>query len=203
MEWEGKTKDAPIWVNRSSSVTLEGGNVTFEMDGIPSLYRRTDTPSKRLKTPEGVTYVQSEYLNEINKKCFIEMLLTDRMQVRIIEDDGSIFQMNKDLVDTSNDKVTTLENSANNIESDCTKVQNEFIACASYNQELLQEINTLKNQQLISQSEKMTILSSKAAENVEKALDYLKKSHLKIQDLQDKLIEKDAIILKLSRKINK
>lgn len=67
MEWDGKPKDIPDWANRNSSMTFEGGNVTFEMDGIPSLYRRTNTPSKRLKTPDGITYVQSEYLNEINK----------------------------------------------------------------------------------------------------------------------------------------
>lgn len=200
MEWEGKSKDVPAWVNRNSTVTLEDGNVIFEMDGIPSLYRRTNTPSKRLKTPDGITYVQSEYLNEINKTCFIEMLLTEKMQVRIIEDDGSIFQMNKDLVDTSNE--TTNENSANNIESDSTETQNEFIACALYNQELLQEINTLKtqNQQLISQSKEMTVLTTKGAENIEKALESIKTMDLKILDLQDKLTEKDSIILKLSRK---
>ena len=204
MEWEGKPKDSPVWINRNSSLTLEGDNVTFEMDGIPSLYRRTITPSKRLITPEGVTYVQSEYLNDIDKICIIQMLLLDKMQVRIIEDDGSIFQMNKDLVDTSNDKVTTLKNSANNIESDCTKVQNEFIACASYNQELLQEINTLKNQykQFISQSKDMTILTTKGAENIEKALESIKEKDLKISRMQDALTKKDSIILNLSRKIN-
>jgi hypothetical protein len=200
MEWEGKPKDAPSWVNRNSIVTLEGSNVTFEMDGIPSIYRRTNTPSKRLKTPDGITYVQSEYLNEVNKKCFIEMLLTDKMQVRIIENNGSIFQMNKDLVGTSNDAATFAETSVTKTESDCIEIQNEFIACGLYNQELLQEINALKeqNQQLISQSKEMALLTPKQAENIEKALEFIKTQDLKIQKLQEKLTEKDAIILKLS-----
>jgi hypothetical protein len=202
MEWEGKPKDAPTWVNRSSSVTLEDGNVTFEMDGIASLYRRTNTPSKRLKTPDGVTYVQSEYLNDIDKLCYIEMLLKDKMQVRIIENDGSIFQMNKDLVANTNDTATNVENSPINRESDSTRAQNEFIACALYNQELLQEIDTLKkqNQQIILDSKEMTTLTTKGAENIEKALESLKAQNLKIIDLQDKLTAKDAIILQLSRK---
>jgi chemotaxis protein MotB len=58
---------------------------------------------------------------------------------------------------------------------------------------------TLKeqNQGLISTSKDMTILSTKGAENIEKALESIKEKDLKISRMQDALTKKDSVTLAL------
>ena len=51
------------------------------------------------------------------------------------------------------------------------------------------------NQTLISQSKDMTVLSTKGAENIEKALESIKEKDLKITRMQDALTKKDSVTL--------
>ncbi|MBF2708576.1 OmpA/MotB family protein [Flavobacterium soyangense] len=51
------------------------------------------------------------------------------------------------------------------------------------------------NQTLISQSKDMTVLSTKGAENIEKALESIKEKDLKISRMQDALTKKDSVTL--------
>jgi len=52
-----------------------------------------------------------------------------------------------------------------------------------------------QNKDLISQSKDMTILTTKGAENVEKALESIKEKDLKISRMQDALTKKDSVTL--------
>jgi len=52
-----------------------------------------------------------------------------------------------------------------------------------------------QNQHLITQSKDMTILTTKGAENVEKALESIKEKDLKISRMQDALTKKDSVTL--------
>ena len=54
-----------------------------------------------------------------------------------------------------------------------------------------------QNQNLISQSKDMTILSTKGAQNIEKALETIKEKDLKITRMQDALTKKDSVTLAL------
>ena len=54
-----------------------------------------------------------------------------------------------------------------------------------------------QNQGLISTSKDMTILSTKGAENIEKALETIKEKDLKISRMQDALTKKDSVTLAL------
>ena len=51
------------------------------------------------------------------------------------------------------------------------------------------------NQYLISQSKDMTVLTTKGAENIEKALESIKEKDLKISRMQDALTKKDSVTL--------
>jgi chemotaxis protein MotB len=64
---------------------------------------------------------------------------------------------------------------------------------------LMATVSGLKdqNQGLISTSKDMTILSTKGAENIEKALESLKEKDLKISRMQDALTKKDSVTLAL------
>ncbi len=55
-----------------------------------------------------------------------------------------------------------------------------------------------QNQDLISTSKDMTILSTKGAENIEKALESIKEKDLKISRMQDALTKKDSVTLAIS-----
>jgi DNA repair exonuclease SbcCD nuclease subunit len=77
-----------------------------------------------------------------------------------------------------------------------------------HNQELLNENERLKLtidglkesiEKLISTSKDMTILSTKGAENIERALESIKEKDLKISRMQDALRKKDSITLELVR----
>lgn len=52
-----------------------------------------------------------------------------------------------------------------------------------------------QNQNLISQSKDMTVLTTKGAENIEKALESIKEKDLKISRMQDALTKKDSVTL--------
>jgi chemotaxis protein MotB len=52
-----------------------------------------------------------------------------------------------------------------------------------------------QNQQLISTSKDMTVLTTKGAENIEKALESIKEKDLKISRMQDALTKKDSVTL--------
>ncbi|NDP26223.1 MAG: OmpA family protein [Flavobacterium sp.] len=52
-----------------------------------------------------------------------------------------------------------------------------------------------QNQHLISQSKDMTVLTTKGAENIEKALESIKEKDLKISRMQDALTKKDSVTL--------
>lgn len=64
---------------------------------------------------------------------------------------------------------------------------------------LRDQIQNLKltNQDLISSSKDMTILSTKGAQNIEKALESIKEKDLKISRMQDALTKKDSVTLAL------
>lgn len=52
-----------------------------------------------------------------------------------------------------------------------------------------------KNQLLINTSKDMTVLTTKGAENIEKALETIKEKDLKISRMQDALTKKDSVTL--------
>lgn len=54
-----------------------------------------------------------------------------------------------------------------------------------------------QNQQLINTSKDMTVLTTKGAENIEKALESIKEKDLKISRMQDALTKKDSVTLAL------
>ena len=72
-------------------------------------------------------------------------------------------------------------------------------ACLEEKAGLAATAATLKeqNQGLISVSKDMTILSTKGAENIEKALESIKEKDLKISRMQDALTKKDSVTLAL------
>lgn len=71
--------------------------------------------------------------------------------------------------------------------------------CLSEKDALSQQNDYLKknNSELISASKDMTILSTKGAQNIEKALETIKEKDLKISRMQDALTKKDSVTLAL------
>jgi len=71
--------------------------------------------------------------------------------------------------------------------------------CLSEKEALSQQNEYLKknNSDLISASKDMTILSTKGAQNIEKALETIKEKDLKISRMQDALTKKDSVTLAL------
>ncbi|RTY84489.1 hypothetical protein EKM02_00470 [Flavobacterium sp. RSP49] len=72
-------------------------------------------------------------------------------------------------------------------------------SCLEEKAGLIATVSGLKdqNQGLISTSRDMTILSTKGAENIEKALESIKEKDLKISRMQDALTKKDSVTLAL------
>lgn len=70
-------------------------------------------------------------------------------------------------------------------------------SCLEEKAGLTATVNGLKdqNQHLISQSKDMTVLTTKGAENIEKALESIKEKDLKISRMQDALTKKDSVTL--------
>lgn len=70
-------------------------------------------------------------------------------------------------------------------------------ACLEEKAALTATASTLKdqNQNLIETSKEMTVLSSKGAQNIEKALESIKEKDLKISRMQDALTKKDSVTL--------
>ncbi len=70
-------------------------------------------------------------------------------------------------------------------------------ACLEEKAGLKASVDGLKdqNQHLISQSKDMTVLTTKGAENIEKALESIKEKDLKISRMQDALTKKDSVTL--------
>ena len=71
--------------------------------------------------------------------------------------------------------------------------------CLTEKEALSQQNDYLKknNSELISTSKDMTILSTKGAQNIEKALETIKEKDLKISRMQDALTKKDSVTLAL------
>ena len=71
--------------------------------------------------------------------------------------------------------------------------------CLTEKEALAQQNDYLKknNSELISTSKDMTILSTKGAQNIEKALETIKEKDLKISRMQDALTKKDSVTLAL------
>jgi chemotaxis protein MotB len=71
--------------------------------------------------------------------------------------------------------------------------------CLSEKESLSQQNEYLKknNSELISSAKDMTILSTKGAQNIEKALETIKEKDLKITRMQDALTKKDSVTLAL------
>ena len=76
--------------------------------------------------------------------------------------------------------------------------------CLSEKEALSQQNDYLKknNSDLISASKDMTILSTKGAQNIEKALETIKEKDLKISRMQDALTKKDSVTLALVTSLN-
>lgn len=72
-------------------------------------------------------------------------------------------------------------------------------SCLEEKAGLKASVDALKdqNQNLISQSKDMTVLSTKGAQNIEKALETIKEKDLKISRMQDALTKKDSVTLAL------
>jgi chemotaxis protein MotB len=72
-------------------------------------------------------------------------------------------------------------------------------SCLEEKAGLTATVNGLKdqNQNLISQSKDMTVLTTKGAQNIEKALESIKEKDLKISRMQDALTKKDSVTLAL------
>ena len=70
-------------------------------------------------------------------------------------------------------------------------------SCLEEKAGLTATVNALKdqNQNLISTSKDMTVLTAKGAENIEKALESIKEKDLKISRMQDALTKKDSVTL--------
>ena len=70
-------------------------------------------------------------------------------------------------------------------------------SCLEEKAGLKASVDALKehNQTLISQSKDMTVLTTKGAENIEKALESIKEKDLKISRMQDALTKKDSVTL--------
>lgn len=70
-------------------------------------------------------------------------------------------------------------------------------SCLEEKAGLTATVNGLKdqNQNLISQSKDMTVLTTKGAQNIEKALESIKEKDLKISRMQDALTKKDSVTL--------
>ena len=70
-------------------------------------------------------------------------------------------------------------------------------SCLEEKAGLAATVNGLKdqNQNLISQSKDMTVLTTKGAQNIEKALESIKEKDLKISRMQDALTKKDSVTL--------
>lgn len=71
--------------------------------------------------------------------------------------------------------------------------------CMTEKEALTSQIDYLKknNSDLISASKDMTVLSTKGAQNIEKALESIKEKDLKISRMQDALTKKDSVTLAL------
>lgn len=71
--------------------------------------------------------------------------------------------------------------------------------CLSEKETLSQQIEYLKknNTDLIDNSKEMTVLTTKGAQNIEKALESIKEKDLKISRMQDALTKKDSVTLAL------
>ncbi len=71
--------------------------------------------------------------------------------------------------------------------------------CLTEKEALNQQIDYLKknNSELMSASKEMTVLSTKGAQNIEKALEAIKEKDLKISRMQDALTKKDSVTLAL------
>ena len=71
--------------------------------------------------------------------------------------------------------------------------------CLSEKETLSQQIEYLKknNSDLIDNSKEMTVLTTKGAQNIEKALESIKEKDLKISRMQDALTKKDSVTLAL------
>jgi chemotaxis protein MotB len=72
-------------------------------------------------------------------------------------------------------------------------------SCLEEKAGLIARVSGLKehNQSLISTSKDMTVLTTKGAENIEKALESIKEKDLKISRMQDALTKKDSVTLAL------
>jgi len=72
-------------------------------------------------------------------------------------------------------------------------------SCLEEKAGLKASVDALKdqNQNLISQSKDMTVLTTKGAQNIEKALETIKEKDLKISRMQDALTKKDSVTLAL------
>ena len=77
--------------------------------------------------------------------------------------------------------------------------------CLSENQSLIGQIDFLKknNTELINNMGNMTTLSTKGAQNIEKALESMKEKDLKINRLQDALTKKDSVTFALVSSLKK
>jgi chemotaxis protein MotB len=86
---------------------------------------------------------------------------------------------------------------------DCQELLNSSTVklnlCLTEKEALNQQIDYLKknNSELLSASKEMTVLSTKGAQNIEKALETIKEKDLKISRMQDALTKKDSVTLAL------
>lgn len=121
-------------------------------------------------------------------------------------DDNSIYQVNL------NGLVLKVEHcylplkstiSTTKLNSTILSLQSDLNKCRYENQNLSNTIDALKeqNQALVNSTKGMTLLSTKGAENIEKALASIKEKDLKITMLQEALIKKDSVMLEYIKEL--
>lgn len=172
-------------------------------------------------SPQVILYVVDRDTN----KCFLEVYncsksaintyykTLNKMAVKLDEHTWKNYNNNSIYVLKVDGNILNIEHtyaplnsssSASNTNSTILSLQNELYACKNENQNLSDTINGLSAtvnglkqhiQYLINSSKDISILTTKGAENIEKALESIKQKDLKITMLQEALTKKDSVML--------
>lgn len=203
-------------IDKSIAVTTESSNEYktilndlyrngYKIEGnerqYPSLEIATSNTSDLINKMEreyvSTTKSSRAYKNGVNKvSLFIETL-------EKYDNNMNVLKRIKYSLTVDNDKIIKKIESKSSVSS--VKTDNQLNSYIIYNQELLKQNEKLKkqNDELNAILKGSTILSTQAAENIEKALESIKEKDLKISRLQDALTKKDSVTLELVKALKK
>ena len=116
--------------------------------------------------------------------------------IYVLKVDGNILNIEHSYAPLNSSDTST------NTNSTILSLQSDLNKCTNEKQNLSITINALKeqNQSLINTLKNSTILTSKGADNIEKALISIKEKDLKIEQYQKMIIEKDSLFLDYIKK---